>query len=179
MSRSAEAARAAVPEADLALLEQILRSQLDGHKQLLACIERGREAVREADMEAIKRICTEENAIAQQLAELEKGRLVVVGRMTEAIHPQAAAPLSVSQITEVIDEPAGRRLSAVAGQLRATVEDVRKASAVVRGAAEALGRHMAGLMQTVHSALTRAQVYSHRGRLATGAQSQFCIDVTT
>lgn len=169
----------AVPAEELAALEQVLRQQLDGHKQLHVCIERNREAVRRADMEAIRRICQEQNTIAQRLAEQEKLRLFVVGRLTEALHPQAETPLSVKQITEAIGGPAARRLSALAGQLRAAVQDVRNASAVVRGAAEALARHMTGLMQSVHSVLTRAQVYSHQGRLATGTQSQFSVDVTT
>ena len=79
---------------------------------------------------------------------------------------------------EAVGEPAGR-LAALADQLRATVEDVRRVSAVVRKAGDALARHMSGLMQTVHSALSRARVYSRRGQLATGAQSRFSIDVTS
>ena len=167
------------PDDDLARLEDNLRRQLEDHRKLLACLERNREAVRRADMGAIKSICQEENVIAQRLAELEKARLELIGRLTEQLHPHAEVPLSVSQITEEIGGPACSRLTALAGQLMATVEDVRRASSVVRGAAEALSRHMTGLMQSVHSALTRAQVYSRRGRIATSSQSQFCIDVTS
>jgi len=178
MKRPDEAAKAVVPDDEIALLERILRGQLDDHKRMLDCMERNREAVRHADMEAIKLVCQEQNSLAQHLAELEKARLTAVGRLTESLEPQAAAPLSVSQIAEAAGEP-GRRLTALADQLRATVQEVRRASTVVRTAADALARHMSGLMQTVHSALTRARVYSHRGRLATGAQSRFSIDVTS
>jgi hypothetical protein len=174
-----EAAAAVVPDDELALLERILRRQLEEHQRMLACMERNREAVRRADMEAIKHVCQEQNSIAQQLSELEKSRLTVVGRLTGSLQPQAAVPLSVSQIAEAVGEPAGRRLTVLAGQLRTTVEEVRRASTVVRTAADALARHMAGLMQTVHSVLTRARVYSHRGRLAMGAQARFSIDVTS
>ena len=179
MNRSDKAAQAVVPEDELALLERILRRQIEDHKRMLACMGRNHEAVRQADMEAIERVCQEQNTIAQQLAELEKSRLTMVGRLTERLRPQAPKPLSISQIAEAIGEPAGRRLGALAGQLRGTVEEVRRASAVARAAAEALARHMSGLMQTVHSALTRARVYGRGGRMATGAQSRFCIDVTT
>jgi hypothetical protein len=130
-------------------------------------------------MDAIKSVCQEQNRLAQQLAELEKSRLTVVGRLTESLHPQAAAPLSLNQIAEAAGEPAGDRLTALAGQLRAAVQEVKRASTVVRTAADALARHMSGLMQTVHSALTRARVYGRRGRLDTGAQSRFAIDVTS
>jgi hypothetical protein len=179
MSSPPEATAAVVGQDDLALLEQILHRQLEHHQRMLECMERNREAVRRADMEAITRVCQEQNSIAQQLSELEKSRLAVVGRLTECLQPQAAAPLSVSQIAEAVGEPAGGRLLALAGQLRTTVQELRRMSSVVRTAAEALARHMSGLMQTVHSVLTRARVYSHRGRLTPGAQARFSIDVTT
>ncbi|MHC4320223.1 MAG: flagellar export chaperone FlgN [Planctomycetota bacterium] len=158
MKRPDEAAKAVVPDDEIALLERILRGQLDDHKRMLDCIERNREAVRNADMEAIKLVCQDQNSLAQHLAELEKVRLTAVGRLTESLQPQAATPLSVSQIAEAVGEPAGPRLTALADQLRATVQEVRRASTVVRTAADALARHMSGLMQTVHSALTRARV---------------------
>ncbi len=179
MNRNDEVTAVPLPANELTMLERILVRQLEGHKQMLACMERNREAVRHADMDAIKSVCQEQNTLAQQLAELEKSRLIVVGRLTESLHPQAAAPLSLVQIAEAAGEPAGDRLTALAGQLRATVQEVRRASTVVRTAADALARHMSGLMQTVHSVLTRARVYSRRGRLATGAQARFSIDVTT
>jgi methyl-accepting chemotaxis protein len=146
---------------------------------MLACLGRNREAIRRADMDAIKAVCEEQNAIVQRLAELEKSRLVLVGRLTQHLQPQAETPLSMRQIAEAVDEPAGRRLSALAGQLRAAVDEVRAASAVLKAAGEALARHMSGLMQTVQSALTRAGVYSPRGRLAVGAQSRYAIDLTS
>jgi hypothetical protein len=176
MTRPAEPA---VPPEDLNQLEQILRRQLTDHERMLVCLERNREAIRQADMDAIKSVCEEQNAIVQQLAELEKSRLVVVGRLTQRLRPQAPAPLSMSQIAEALDEPAGRRLSALAAQLRNAVEEVRAASAVLKAAGQALARHMSGLMQTVQSALTRARVYSPRGQLALGAQSRYAIDLTS
>jgi flagellar biosynthesis/type III secretory pathway chaperone len=168
-----------VPPKDLGLLEEILRRLLADHERMLACLDRNREAIRQADMDALKSVCEEQNAIVQQLAELEKSRLVVVGRLTQRLQPQAEAPLSMSQIADAVDEPAGRRLSALAGQLRSAVEEVRAASAVLRAAGQALARHMSGLMQTVQSALSRARVYSPRGQLAVGAQSRYAIDLTS
>ncbi len=62
-------------------------------------------------------------------------------------------------------------------ELRSTIEEVRGSSRIVRAAADALARHMGGLLQTVQSALSRARVYSDQGRIATGAQYQFCLDL--
>ena len=162
---------------DIDLLEQTLRRQLDAHKHLLVCVERNREAVRQADMQQIRSVCEEQNTVAQVLAELEKVRLVLVGRLTERLEPDAQQPVSLSRIAAELDEPAGGRFETLAVQLKQAVEEVRKASAVVRTAADTLARHMSGLMQTVQSALGRATVYGRRGRIETGQQHQFCVDI--
>ncbi|MHC4414921.1 MAG: flagellar protein FlgN [Planctomycetota bacterium] len=167
------------PAEHLGWLERTLREQLDGHRQLLGCIGRKREAVRTADMESIAAICQQEHAIAHRLTELEKIRLELVGSLTEVLHPEARSPLTVSQIGAVLEEPDRTRLSALAGQLRSLVQEARHASSVVRSAAEALARHMAGISQTVQSALSRTQVYSQRGRITSGTQCRFQVDVTS
>ena len=158
-------------------LQEAMAAQLEDHQRLLRCIERKEAAIRSADIEAVTRICQEENGIAQRLGELEKQRLGLVGRITESLHPGAETPLTVSAIAEAIDDPARTRLLALGEQLRATVGQVRRASSVVRSAAEALSRHMTGIRQTVESALSRAGVYGKRGRIALGAQLQFSVDI--
>ncbi len=163
----------------IAGLERILRDQLEGHRRLLSCIERTREAVRTADMAAIETHCRQEHEIASALAELEKGRLALVGRLTERLRPGADLPLTIGEIAAITGGDVGSRLAALAAQLKSEVTAVRRESSVVRTAAEALSRHMAGLMQTVQAALCRAQVYGRRGRIASSVQKQFCIDVTT
>ncbi len=162
---------------DIRLLEATLRRKLEAHKQLLVCVERNREAVRQADMQQIRSICEEQNTVAQGLAELEKVRLALVGRLTERLEPNAQRPVSLSRIAAELDEPAGGRFKTLAAQLKHAVEEVRKASAVVRAAADTLARHMSGLMQTVQSVLGRATVYGRRGRIETGQQNQFCVDI--
>ncbi len=162
---------------EVTLLEDNLRRQLESHRELLTCIERTREAVRRADMQLIRSICEEQNTVAQRLAELEKVRLALVGKLTERLEPDAERPVSLSRIASELDEPSGGRFETLAAQLKHAVEDVRKASTVVRTATDALARHMTGLMQTVQSALGRATVYGRRGRLETSQQNQFCLDI--
>ncbi len=164
---------------EIRLLEETLRRQLEAHKLLLGCVERNREAVRQADMQQIRSICEEQNTVAQGLAELEKVRLTLVGRLTECLEPDAQRPLSLSRIAAELDEPARGRFETLAAQLKQAVENVRKASLVVRTAADTLARHMSGLMQSVQSALGRATVYGRRGRIETGQQNQFCLDITS
>jgi hypothetical protein len=125
MNRSDETTPVPLPASEFTMLERILVLQLDGHKRMLACIERNREAVRHADMDTIKSVCQEQNQLAQQLAELEKSRLTIVGRLTESLQPQAKAPLSLDEIAEAAGQPTGDRLTALAEQLRAAVQEVR------------------------------------------------------
>ncbi len=156
-----------------------MRAQLEDHQRLLGCLERKRGAIAAADIEAVTRICGEEHTIVQRLAELEKNRLGTVGRITAALAPDAAQPMTVTAIAEAIDEPGRSSLLVLAEQLRATVAEVRQASTVVREAAEALNRHLTGIRQTVQSALSRARVYGQGGRLTAGAPMQFSVDVAS
>ncbi len=158
-------------------LEAILRAQVQGHTRLLACIERKRTAIRSADIRAVESLCGEENAITPKICDLEKKRLDVIGRLTAALAPSAAAPLTVSEIAARLDQQKQERLLALAAQLREVLADVKKQSAIVRAAADALARHMGGIVQTVHSALSRAGVYGHRGRIILGAQVASSLDL--
>ena len=176
---AAETRRPSRMEDEVQGLEENLRAQLEGHRRLLKCIESCREALRSADLERIASACEQEHAIAHEMGELEKTRLALVGTLTGRLHPLAPRPLALAQIAAGVGGAAGTRLAAIAADLRGVIEDVSRRSAVVRGAAEALSRHMAGIMQVVHGALGRARVYGRRGRIQSSEQGQFCIDVRT
>ncbi len=158
-------------------LEQILRSQQQDYEKLGQLIECTRQAIRKADIDAIADLCQQENTIAQHVTELEKARLTLVGKLTETLDPTASKPLAISEVAQAIDEPDRSRMLELSDELRSTIEEVRGSSRIVRAAADALARHMGGLLQTVQSALSRARVYSDQGRIATGAQYQFCLDL--
>ena len=172
-----ETTTATIVDELVARLEQILQGQQQQYQKLGQLIQRKREAIRQADMNAIADLCQQENTIAQQVTEMEKVRLMLTGELTQALVPTASRPFSLSEVAQAIDEPGRSRLLQVSQSLRATIEEVRAASGIVRAAADALSRHMGGLLQTVQSALSRARVYSDQGRIANGAQYQFCLDL--
>jgi len=159
------------------LLEQILRAQLEGHKRMLTCIERKRDAIRTADIELVTTICGEENTLIQKMGELEKRRIELIGRLTSHFMPRASAPMTVTQVAEAVGEPFAARLQAHAAQLKEMIGRVRRESSIVRQAADALNRHLGGIVQTVHSALSRARVYGQRGRIVLGAQLESSVDL--
>ena len=160
-------------------LECTMRALLEEHQRLLGCTGQKRDAIRTADIQRVTSICEQENAIVQRLTELEKRRIELVGLITERSDPEAERPLPVGAIAETVNEPVRTRLLALGEQLRSKMGEVRRASSVVRAAAEALDRHLAGIMHTVQSALSRARVYGSRGRLAAGAQTHFSVDLET
>ncbi len=158
-------------------LEQILQSQLSGYGRMRTCLNEKREAIAQADMAEIERICREQQRIAQTVTELEKHRLALIGRLTEAMKPQASEPLSISDVAEQADDERKARLLRVRDDLLALVHTVQRESSVVRQAAESLSRHMTGLIQTVQNTLSQAGVYGQRGRVQDGAVSRHAIDV--
>lgn len=178
MSNS-EAQPPAVAKVDelAARLEQILCGQQQQYQKLGQLIQGKREAIRQADMSAIAELCQQENTIAQHVMEMEKARLILTGELTRALVPTASRPMSISEVAKAVDEPNRSRLLQLSQSLRSTIEEVRAASGIVRAAADGLSRHMSGLLQTVQSALSRARVYSDQGRIASGAQCQFCLDL--
>lgn len=163
--------------ATVAELERVLEQQHRGHEMLLEQVRRNCDAVRRADMEAIREICAAQNAVGQGLAELEKRRLALVGSLTRALAPDAARPLTVAEITARLEPGEAERLQARAEALRPLVARVREESSVVRQAAEALARHMTGIVQVVHSVLSRAPVYGRTGEITGGDTRRMCVDV--
>jgi len=176
-SRESGGASSADLSGPLDRMGRVLAAQIEGHRKLLSCIEKKRQAIRSADIDAITKLCQAEQAIAHRLGDLEKQRLELVGRLTERLAPDAARPLSLREITAAADEGRRGALEALAQRLREAIETVRRESSIVTAAASALSRHMTGIMQTVNSALSRVGVYERRGRIAVGAQMDFCVDL--
>jgi len=159
-------------------MEKLLTALFEDHQLLLKCIERKRQAIATAQINLVADLVHEEQTIIKRVAEVERHRIALVRRMSRIIKPDTQDELSMREITEaIVDQPQRTRIEALAAQLRDAVTQVRKESSVVRAAAEALARHMNGVMQSVQSALSRAGIYSHNGHIATGAQLEFNIDI--
>lgn len=148
-------------------LEKILRAQIEHHEKLLACINGKRQAIRAAQIDAMRDISTQENAIMQRLMEFEKRRVDLIQHLSGLVNPGEKRTLTVSEIAadSRIDSAQRERMLALAAQLRDLLSEVKRESSIVRHAADALARHMSGIVLSVHSALNRTRVYSARGGL--------------
>jgi hypothetical protein len=89
--------------ADAACLEAVLRALLEGHERLGQYLESKREAIRVADIDRISALCRQEHLVVQRLADLEKQRLTILGRLTEAVSPQASRVLTLREVASAAD----------------------------------------------------------------------------
>jgi hypothetical protein len=177
-------AKAIDPAACVAALERLLNAQLDGYTRLLAVIERQRQAIRGANTQALEQAAREEETLVHTLATIDAQRTQVLAlgfREKPArgdVTPTHLSP-TLSDVLEHagIDDDVRSRVLGLAADLREKVASAKRCGAIVRDAAAALSRHMAGIQQTVHSALSRARVYERRGRLNPGSAMPATVDM--
>lgn len=150
-------------EKAVTLLETILARQLAAHEELLALIGRKDQALRQARHQAVRELCRQENAQVQAISELEKQRIELAARITLMLDPSSSAPLRVLELAQRLEEPARGRLLVLRQQLRQKMERVRHEAGVVRRSAEALSRHMLGLVQSISGAVSGGGVYCRQG----------------
>lgn len=156
------------------LLANLERSR-DGYAQLVAQIRARREAIRAADFARFAQLGANEGRIVAELAELDRARLAesraIAARL--ALAPDA----TLGAISAKLGAAEQARMDLLRSELRTLVEATRAESSVVKQAAERLSAHMAGILQTVHSALAHANVYSRGGRIAVGANVLSSLDI--
>lgn len=171
-------AATAPPQECVDSLVGLLSAERDDYRAMLALIERKSTAIRHAHLDRMEELFEEECRIINRLSEMEARRGELLQQIGEHLTSDGKSKLTVKEIADFLDDETRRtRLLAVAEELREVATETRTRNSKVRAAAEALARHMSGVMQTVRSALSRAGVYEQKGRLAVGAQLDFSIDV--
>jgi hypothetical protein len=149
------------PERLVTVLERTkaLYQQLHGHSKAR------RAALRAGDFAGFSKIDEPERRIVAQIEELDQLRL----GESKALAARLGLPpdASLAEIGQRLPPAIGARVIALREELRALVLEVRRESSVVRQAAERLSAHIAGIVQSVHSVLAHANIYSSGGQIAT------------
>jgi hypothetical protein len=170
---------ARVPQEGLAPAVERLLATLDSQRaqyaRLLAGIRARREAIRTADFARFRDLGESETRIVVEISNLDRARLDSARGVATALG--IAPDSTLAAIAERLPETPRARLDLARAELRTLIEDTRRESGVVRQAAERLSAHMAGILQTVHSALSHAGVYSRGGRIAVGANVVSTVDI--
>lgn len=134
------------------VLEAVLKQLADRHEQLLALMQRQREALRQADHRGVSAYSRLENTLVQAIGDLEKRRLELVAELTQAVDVSAQQPMRMAELAQCLPEPARSRLMVLREQLRERIVRVKEESSVTRRATESLLKHMHGLVNTLSSA---------------------------
>ncbi len=165
-------------EKDVDRLAALLALLLEQHTQLLAALQRKRDAMRHGDTEAMAALCRLESESIRRVGELEKRRLELVAAMTLKVDPDAAEPMKLRDLAEALPEPARGRLLVARQQLVAKMEQVKHQTSVARRAAESLLKHMTGLVQTIGTLSTGLNTYGQRGERPTATVVMRTINLT-
>lgn len=171
----ASAQRPAQSRASAARLIEILESSHALYTQLLAQIRARREAIRTADFVRLEQLENSEQVIAARLALLDQDRTAEVAAL--AVRLALAPGAALTDIAARLGEQERARLDIVRCELRTLIEETRRESSILRQASDRLSSHMAGILQTVHSAMAHAKVYSRGGRIAVGQNVVSSLDI--
>jgi predicted anti-sigma-YlaC factor YlaD len=163
--------------ADVDALLRTMAEQVKVYRLLRECLERKREGLRTARIDEIHTCCDAERQLIGRIHELERKRAAQAAAISKTIAPTAQGALSATELAQRLDEQRGRALLDLAGQLKSTMKDATAVSKVVAGAAETLGKHLGGIVQTVQGALSRVGVYGKGGRIAVGTQTEHSVDL--
>lgn len=158
----------------LEALERVLHAELADHHVLLADLDAKREAIRIANVYRINEITRREEQVLQRMGQRAQQRKQLGERAAQAARIEAAP---FSALLAMSQDDQAERLREMKRELESAGQEVKRRSTVVRSAAEALSRHMAGVLQTVTGALSRAGVYSRRGTLQLGQATASSVDV--
>ncbi len=145
------------------------------YAQLIVAVRARRDAIKRADFNRFAQLGASEARIVAEISELDIARLAQArGLATRLALPPEA---TLAQIALRLNETEHAQLDSVRSELRVLIDQTKSESSVVRQAAERLSAHMAGILQTVHSALAHANVYSRGGRIAVGANVISSLDI--
>ena len=171
--RCAPEALRAIDQA-LEALERVLVAELADHHVLLSDLEAKREAIRMANVQKVNEVTRREQQILERMAQRQAQRKQLGARVAQ-LAQLPGAPFSV--LVALAPDERAERLRSIKNELEAAGKEIKRRSTIVRSAAEALSKHMAGVLQTVTGALSRAGVYGRRGTLQLGQATASSVDL--
>ncbi len=128
------------------------------------------DAIKDADARKLAACVRQENSLVQQVAEVEKKRIRVVGQLAEQLGSPRKHETTMGWLARRVDGPRAAAMERTAERLKALMGEVNQINAVARGAAEHLAKHMEGVMHEIARGMNHAKVYSRSGRVQAGAR---------
>lgn len=158
-------------------LAGLLDALISQYRRLRAAGEARRDAMRRANLKHLAACVEAENRAVQEIAEIEKRRVRVVGAIAERLEAPDRTQTRVTWIAERLGGEIGRSLLERAQTLRELMNQVIRHNEVTRKAAEHLARHMEGLWRQASSVLNHAQTYGRAGVVSPGPSVVSALDL--
>ncbi len=160
-------------------LESLVARFIAVYEQMLGLVRRRHAAMRGARTNEIAECIARESDAIQQIAELEKQRLRLVGSLAQDLGSPSKQYTRLSWLAERAPESCRARMTEQAQRLRGLIEEVHRENQLVGTAARALALHMEGLMQQLAARLNHAQTYTRRGSVTPGNTVVSALDLTS
>lgn len=160
-------------------LEAVL-AELDAQVQRLQDLAaQRREAMRRADAPALAALIATENAVVQQVAELEKRRLTCVTRLAERLSIPEKGQARASAVAQRLGGATGERIDKRSRVLRERLDALALINASLHAAAQHLSAHMEGLLRQAALVLNHAKTYARTGAVNPGPAVVSALDIRT
>jgi hypothetical protein len=160
-------------------LERILGDLGEQYARLHSLAQARLSAMRRADPAALGACISQENLAVQEIVEIEKRRVRIVGDLASMLGSTKGVGTGLLWIAERIDGAIGERLTTKAQQLREAMEAVRRLNEVGAVVAERLARHMEGLWAQVAATLNHSKTYGRMGAVQPGPRVVSALDLTS
>lgn len=161
----------------VAELDRVIGDLLAAYACIAALVSERRDAVRHADTARLADCIARESECVQAVADIEKRRIGVVGRLAERLGSAERTQARMAWIAERIEPPAGERLLRRAQDLRGRLEEVRRENEIVHMATTRLATHMEGLWRQSVAVLNHSKTYGRLGAVEPGPQVVSALDL--
>jgi hypothetical protein len=153
-------------------VETVLAALADEHAALLDAARAHRDALRTADLAAVKAASDRTLAILERIGTLEERRCRLVGapppRLARSAPTAPATGLTITALAQHCPAEQRERLLSLGTRLRELIDAVRAEHAAVRAASEQLAIHMRGILQQLAQGQSHAGTYSASARVEPG-----------
>src|SRR5688572_29440166 len=150
------------PSANLAAeLEALLLAYESVQERLLSVAAEQRQALSQADAQALARCAEQHEEAANELRRLDLARKRLAG-------PAGRSPTRLTDLTTRLAEPDRSRLRLLGERVRTLTERVATEQRVLRSVTATVSGHVDALVRQVARALAPAGTYTRLGAIATG-----------
>ena len=157
-------------------LEELLDTQCSHYRRVDELVTQQKEALRVADVDSLSTASNAERELLAAIDRLDHRRVELVDAIAAELGIGRASKPTLSDLLEH-SGPRRGRLVTIADELRRLIAATRAASSVVRTAAEALARHMQGIVQSVEVGIGRTGIYGSTGRLVSSMPRHTSINI--